>query len=187
MDSDTAFATSRCHNLDEEAPGQIVASATTGFEKSLAALRLDVISKPLTEVAHSYACSYAQVGTTHNSAVAVGEDETGLQPQSKADTIHVQRDHLQSSELPRFDSTSSMRSFMTDSIFSSCTTTDTCPPSPSLSAHVSEPLHCGSWNLNSNHVLDTSRRVNTWSALRTGGQKSSGYVNDWSLFGDAQR
>lgn len=187
MDCNTAFATSRPRSLDEEAPEQTVASATTGFEKSLAALRLDGISNPLIEVADSHACSCAQVGTTHNSAVAVGDDEIGLQPQSKADTIYAQQDGPHSSELPRLDSTSSMKSFMTDSIFSICTTTDTCPPSPSLSAHVAEPLHCGSWNLTSNHVLDTSRRVNTWSALNLGGQKGSGYVNDWSLFGDAQR
>lgn len=180
MDSNTAFATSRPRKLGEEAPEETVASAIAGFEKSLAALRLDGISKPLMEVAHSHAFSCAQVGTNHNSGVAVEDDEIGPQPQSQADTIYVQRDKLHSSELPRLDSTSSMRSFMTDSIFSICSTTDTSPPSPSLSAHVAEPLHCGSWNLDSNHVLDPSRR-NTWPALRTGGQKGSGYVNGWSL------
>lgn len=169
MDSDTAFPTSRPHNVDEKAPEQTVASAIAGFEKSLAALRLGGISKPLTEV-----------GTNHNCAAAVEGDEIGPQPQSKAATIYVQRDQLHSSELPRLDSTSSMRSFMTDSIFSNCSTTDTCPPSPSLSAPVAEPLHCGSWNLDSNHVLDPSRR-HTWPALRTGGQKgTSGYVSGWS-------
>lgn len=179
MDSDTAFRTSRPHNVDEKAPEKTVASAVAGFEKSLAALRLDGISKPLMKAAHSHASSCAQVGTNHNSVVAVEGDEIGPQPQSKADTIYVQGDELHSSELPRLDSTSSMRSFMTDSIFSICSTTDTCPPSPSLSAHVTEPLHCGSWNLDSNHVLETSRR-NTWPALRIGGQKGSGYVGGWS-------
>lgn len=179
MDSDTAFPTSRPHNVCEKAPEQTVASAIAGFEKSLAALRLGGISKPLTEVAHSNACSCAQVGKNHNCAAAAEGDEIGQQPQSKADTIYVQRDQLHSSELPRLDSTSSMRSFMTDSIFSNCSTTDTCPPSPSLSAPVAEPLHCGSWNLDSGHVLDPSRR-NTWPVLRTGGQKGSGYVSCWS-------
>lgn len=175
MDSDVAFA-SHFHSVDEGASEQTVASGTTGFEESLADLRLDGISKPLIEVASSYAG-----GMSHTSAVAVAEDEIGVQPQSRADMMDIQQEQLQSSELPRFDSTSSMRSLMTDSIFSIGTTADSCPPSPSSSAHVDEPLHCGSWNLNPYHVPDTPRRANGWSALRTGCEKSVMYVHDWSL------
>lgn len=177
MESDTAFVKSRLHSLGEEAHEQTMASGTTGFEENLAALRLGGISEPLMEVVHS--C--AEHGMAHTSGVAVGEDEIRLQPQSRADTIDMYQKQLQSSELSRFDSTSSMGSLMTDSIFSAVTTTDSCPPSPSSSAHVAEPFHCGSWNLNPCHVPDTPRRANGWSALRTGCEKSGMYVHDWSL------
>lgn len=182
MDSGTAFVTSRLQSLDEEAPDQTLAPGTTGFEESLAALRLDGISKPFMEIA--YSC--AESGMSHTSGVAVEEDEIRLLPPFKADKIDIidtRREQLLSAELPRFDSTSSMRSLMTDSIFSTGTTCTTysCPPSPSSSAHVAEPLHCGSWNLNPHHVADTPCRVNAWSALRTGGEKSGVYVHDWSF------
>ncbi|KAI7782171.1 hypothetical protein LA080_013847 [Diaporthe eres] len=149
-------------------------SATTGFEESLAALRLDEVSKPRINMRWTYAEGW----TIHTLAVADTEGKIEPQPRSKPDTTDIQREHIQSPELPRFDSTSSMRSLMTDSIFSIGNTTDSFPPSPSSSAHVTESLQCESWDLNSYRVLDTSHRVNAWSTLRTGGQKSSMFTDD---------
>lgn len=170
---DISFATSRLPSLKEETPKQTMGPATTGFEESLAALHLDGgVSKPR----FNMHWTYAEGWTTQTPAVAVAEGKIELQPRSTPDTIDIQREPIQSPELPRFDSTSSMRSLMTDSIFSVGNTTDSFPPSPSSSAHVAEPLQCGSWDLNSCPVLDTPRRVNAWSTLRTGGQKSSMYV-----------
>lgn len=173
LDSDIAFATSRLPSLSEEATKQTMGSATTGFEEGLAALRLEVISKPRINMSRTY----AEEWTSHTSAVAIAEGKIEQQPRSKPDTINLQREQIQPPELPRFDSTSSMRSLMTDSIFSIGNTTDSYPPSPSSSAHVAEPLHCRSWDLDSCRMLDTSRRIDVWSTLRTGGQKSSLYVN----------
>lgn len=177
MDSGTDFTTSHTPNLSEDAPGHTMTSATTGFEEDLAALRLD-------EIPQSFMyelCSNAEGGTYRDldSAVAVGEHAIGLQPHSNANRIDVQRSQLQSSELSRFDSTSSMRSLMTDSIFSIGATTDSCPPSPSSSTHVAEPLHCRSFNLNSGHVRDLSRKANALRAFHTEGLKSSVYVNNF--------
>lgn len=172
ISSDISFATSRPPSLNET-PKQTMGSATTGFEESLAALRLDGVSKPRANVRWTYAEGW----TTHTPAVAVAEGKIGPQPRSKPDTIDLQRKRIQSPELPRFDSTSSMRSLMTDSIFSIGNTTDSCPPSPSSSAHTADPVYCGSWDPSPYRMLDTSRRVNAWSTMHTGGQKSSMYVN----------
>lgn len=155
MDSGIDFTTSHSPNLSEHAPGHTMTSATTGFEEDLAALRLDGIP----QFSMYGLCSYAEGGI------------------SDANMIDVQQKQLQSSELTRFDSTSSMRSLMTDSIFSTGATTDSCPPSPSSSTHVAEPLQARSWNLNAGHALDISRKVNALRAFHTEGLKSSVYAN----------
>lgn len=158
-------------------------SATTGFEESLAALLLDGVSKSRIKMRWTYEEGW----TTQTPVVAAAEGKIEPQPLPRADTINLQREQIQSPELPRFNSTSSMRSLMTDSIFSIGNTTDSCSPSPSSSAHFAEPLQCESWELGSCRMIDTSRRINVWSTLRTGRQKSSMYVNSQPLLSHTQR
>lgn len=172
MDSDVAFATSNLPSLDEELSCGTTAFTAASLEKDLAALQLDVLPEPLTGLP----CSHTTVEVSKASTVA-------LQPQPEPQR---QQSQPLASELARYDSALSMRSLLTESTFSIGTTIDSCPPSPTLSAHVAKPTHRGSWSSNSYQMPGSLCRVNTWPTLRAGGQKSRTCVNNQSLASPTQ-
>ncbi|KAG8161105.1 hypothetical protein KVR01_009369 [Diaporthe batatas] len=150
--------------------------STISLEESLAQMRLKTPPPPSLNV-H---CSHAEGENSMASTATLAEDEVRLHP--RLTSLYKANLAIQSHGtderligLDAFASTSSIRSLMTDSLFSTRTTTDSCPPSPCSSAHIAGPPQCKSLDLIPRPVSSPSRPINTTSCtLRNRGQKTSG-------------